>query len=156
MSDPVATYLKDHHAGATFAIDLLEELRDRKSGEDLGSFAEELLADVVSDLDVLEELIGRTGADDTSITKDVGAWLGEKGARLKLGTPVDGLGTLQTLEVLALGILGKLALWDALAEIAKLDGRFADIDFGRLVDRAREQHAAVEQRRLAAARQITR
>ncbi len=44
MSDPLATYLQDHLAGAMAGIEILEALRDQHAGEPLGSFATEMLA----------------------------------------------------------------------------------------------------------------
>jgi hypothetical protein len=35
MSDPLATYIEDHLAGATYAIDLLEAIRDQYAGDPL-------------------------------------------------------------------------------------------------------------------------
>lgn len=156
MSDPIATYLHDHHAGSRFAIDLLKDLRDQYAGKELGRFADELLVEVREDRALLDELTERAGSRSKSVTKEIGAWIGEKGTRLKLGSPQDGLGTLQTLETLGLGIQGKLALWKALAELAAEDARFRGVDFDRLIDRARAQHARIEEHRLTAAREMGR
>lgn len=156
MSDPIATYLHDHHAGSRFAIDLLKALRDQYTGTELGRFADELLVEIREDRALLGELVERAGSRAKSVTKEIGAWVGEKATRLKLGSPRDGLGTLQTLETLGLGVQGKLALWDALAELAAVDARFRGVDFDRLADRARAQHARIEEHRLAAARELGR
>lgn len=156
MSDPIATYLHDHHAGSRFAIDLLKALQDQYAGRELGRFADELLVEIREDRALLGELIERAGSRAKSVTKEIGAWIGEKATRLKLGSPRDGLGTLQTLETLGLGIQGKLALWNALEELAAEDGRFRGVDFRRLAERARSQHARVEERRLAAVREMGR
>ena len=43
MSDPLATYLHDHLAGAVHAIDLLESMRKQHMDEPLGRFAARLL-----------------------------------------------------------------------------------------------------------------
>ena len=61
------------------------------------------------------------------------------------------LGTFEALETLALGILGKLALWRALAVVAATDARLRGIDFDSLAARAQAQHARVEERRIEAA-----
>jgi hypothetical protein len=53
MSDPLATYLHDHLAGAVVAINLLEALRDQHDGELLGQFAAEQLVEVEADRAVL-------------------------------------------------------------------------------------------------------
>lgn len=43
MADPLATYLEDHIAGASYAIDLLGAIRDQHAGEPLGEFAAGML-----------------------------------------------------------------------------------------------------------------
>jgi hypothetical protein len=152
MSDPLATYLHDHLAGAVVAINLLEVLRDQHAGEPLGQFAAELLVEVAADRAVLQGLAERVGAGSSGL-KEAAAWLGEKVSRLKLRRrAAGGLGTFEALEALALGILGKLALWRALAVIAAVDVRLGGMDFDHLAARAQAQHAQVEERRLEAAR----
>jgi hypothetical protein len=61
------------------------------------------------------------------------------------------LGTFEALEALRLGILGKRALWQALAVVAEGDGRLRGMDFHHLAARAQAQHTQVEERRLEAA-----
>jgi hypothetical protein len=149
MSDSLATYLHDHLAGSNFAVELLEFLRDQHAGEPVGAFAATMLAEVEEDRRVLQGLIDRAGKG-ASIVKEAAAWLGEKLSELKLsGSP---LGTFEALEALALGILGKLALWRALELIADSDARVSGLDFRQLAERAQGQHSRVEERRLQAAR----
>jgi hypothetical protein len=152
MSDALGTYLQDHLAGAAVAVQLLETLRDDHPNEPLGRFAGELLVEIEADRAVLRALAERIGAA-TSPLKDATAWLTEKLARLKLGRSVAGaLGTYEALETLALGILGKLALWEALAVVLPTQPRLHGIDLDRLIARAKQQHAHVEAQRLSAAR----
>jgi hypothetical protein len=156
MSAPLATYLHDHLAGAVVAINLLEALRDRHAGEPLGQFAAELLTEVEADREVLQVLAERVGARSSAL-KEATAWLGEKVSRLKLRRrAAGGLGTFEALEALALGILGKLALWRAMALVAAADVRLHGVDFDHLAARAQAQHAQVEERRLEAARTALR
>jgi hypothetical protein len=54
--------------------------------------------------------------------------------------------------VLSLGLLGKLALCEALGTLTGADPRLAGFDFAMLGRRARQQHAAVEFQRLRIAR----
>jgi len=151
-NDPLATYLQDHLAGSAGAIELLEVLRDHHAGKPLGTFAESLLTEVKADREVLQALAERVGAG-SNVLQEATAWLGEKVTRLKLGHLAESeLGTFEALEALALGILGKLALWRALAVIAATEPRLQGMDFDSLASRAVAQQAAVEQRRLEAAR----
>jgi hypothetical protein len=149
--DPLATYLEDHLAGATGAIELLGRLRDQHAGDRLGALAAQLLEEIEADHAVLEALAARVG-QGSSVLKDATAWIGAKVSRLKLGGLSDDLGLLEALETLALGILGKRALWCALAVIAPTDGRLAGLDLAGLIARAESQHDRVEdeRRRMAA------
>jgi hypothetical protein len=148
MSDALGTYLHDHLAGAAYAIDLVELMRDQHKGNDLGEFAAWLLVEINADREVLRQLAERTGAASNTI-KELTAWLGEKVSRLKLshGTR-DGLGIFEALEFLEVGIHGKVELWRALAAVAAADTRLQGIDFEQLVARAEKQRAMVENRRL--------
>lgn len=149
MSEPLVVYLHDHLAGAVAGINLIEALREQHTGEPLGSFAAELLNEVEADRAVLEALAERVG-DGSSQVKNAAAWLTEKISRLKLGKDTGGeLGTFEALEALSLGILGKRALWRALATQRE---RFSELDFEQLASRAQGQYDRVEERRLELAR----
>jgi hypothetical protein len=152
MSDPLATYLHDHLAGSTCAVELLESLRDQHSKTELGGFAAAVLADVKEDQEVLQTIVDRVGKSGVDL-KQAAAWLAEKASELKLrhGDP-GGLGTLQALETLTLGIAGKLGLWRVLAVVTETDDRARGADFDKLIARAQEQHSRVEQRRMETAR----
>lgn len=155
MSDPLATYLHDHLAGSRIALDLLGALAEEHGGEPLGAFAEELRVEIDEDRQTLEDLSVLAGPAGTSLTKDGLAWLAEKAARVKLRRDAGhGLGTLEALETIALGILGKRALWRALAHVAGADGRLQGPDYGQLIARAETQFARVEERRLVVAREV--
>lgn len=147
---PLATYLHDHLAGAVAGTHLLEHLRDEHLGEALGQFAAELLAEIEEDRAILQQIAEHVGAGSSPL-KEATAWVGEKLSRLKLGGAKASLGTFETLETLGLGILGKLALWRALAVVAADDPRLRGFDLQRLAERARQQHARVEEHRLQVA-----
>jgi hypothetical protein len=150
--ESLGIYLRDHLAGAAAAIEILDLLHDNHAGEPLGKFAQVLRVDVEADRAVLAGLAQRAGGGP-SVVKEATAWLSAKVGRLKLGRDAAGtLGTLEALETLALGILGKLALWRALVLVAPAEPRLSGVDFGRLATRAETQHERVEERRLEAAR----
>lgn len=151
MSDNLATYLHDHLAGAVAGLELVEALRDQHEGEALGRFAAQLSGEIEADRRSLEELAKRVGPGGNPL-KEATAWLAEKVSRLKLGRQAGGeLGTFEALEALALGILGKQALWDALAVVSPQDPRLRGWDFGDFSRRAQAQHGRVEEQRLNAA-----
>jgi hypothetical protein len=151
MSDPLGTYLHDHLAGAAYAIDLAEFMRDQHKDDDLGQFASDLLVEIKMDRETLREVAERAGASAGTL-KELASWLGEKVSRLKLGHDAgSGLATFEALEFLTIGIHGKWALWRALAAVAPTDSRLAGTDFEKLAARAQAQHDKVNQRRLEAA-----
>jgi hypothetical protein len=154
MNDALSTYLHDHLAGAAFAIELLESLRDPPPPDALSVFASELLVEIEADRSLLRQL-AKPIEKHAAGTKEMVAWLAEKATRLKLRRNGDGLlGTFETLEALALGILGKEALWNTLAIAAIGDARLQGPNYEALAGRAREQHARVEARRLETAQAL--
>jgi hypothetical protein len=151
MRDPLGTYLHDHLAGAAHAINLVEFMRDRYEGGELGQFAAWLLVEIESDRTVLRQLAERASAGGRTV-KELAGWLGEKVSRLKLRhDDNDGLGLFEALEFLELGIHGKSELWRALAGVGPSDPRLRGINFEHLFNRAEKQRAEVESRRLRVA-----
>lgn len=148
MSD-LPTYLHDHLAGSNFAVGLLEFLRDQYAGEPFSDVMAGMLAEIEQDRGVLQSIIDREG-NGVPILKGAAVWFSEKLSEMKLSR--GSFGTFEALEALALGVLGKLALWQALAAIADADPRLEGVDFGQLADRAKKQHALAEKLRLQAAR----
>jgi hypothetical protein len=148
MSDPLATYLEDHLAGASAAVDLLESLRDQHASEPLGPLAAGWLEEITDDRKTLLGLIDRV-EHGPRVGKEAAAWLAEKVSRVKLGRISKGdLGTFQALETLSLGIQGKRALWKALAAAAPEDPRLGGPDYDGLIRGAESQFASVEEQRL--------
>jgi hypothetical protein len=156
MSDSLATYLHDHLAGAKAAIDLLEAMRDHQKDEQLRDSAAYLLAEVQTDRDTLKHLAEKVGSG-SNVLKEFTGWLSEKVTRLKLGqTSGEDFGTFEALEFLALGVRGKMAMWQALDVAAASDTRLAGYDFKELAASADSQYQKVEQQRLRAARTALR
>jgi hypothetical protein len=148
MNERIATYLNDHLAGARFAIELLERLRDAHADEPLGRFAGELLVNIDEDRALLQEIADQVGGEGNTF-KEATAWLAEKASRLKLRLGADAeLGVFEALEALSLGVLGKLALWNALKTLRDTRNSFERIDFDSLASRAIVQHAQLESLRL--------
>lgn len=149
MRDPLAVYLTDHFAGSRAAIDLLKFLRDQHQGEPMSKFATDMLVQIQADRDVLDDLVRQLGARRIAVLKEAVAFVGEKATHVKLRRRSSGgLGTFLVLESLALGVLGKLALWRALSAGVTQDRRLTSPDYDRLITRAREQHAKIEEQRL--------
>jgi hypothetical protein len=152
MSDPLPTYLHDHLGGAKAAIDLLEVMRDRQEEQPLKDFAANLLIEVKADRDTLQRLAEKVGSG-SNLFKELTGWAAEKATRLKLGQGSGGdFGTFEALEFLALGVRGKMGMWQALDVAAPGDTRLSGCDFKQLAERAEAQYQQVEQHRMQAAK----
>ncbi len=152
--DHIATYLNDHLAGATGAVELLEHLEKERAGTEVGRLAAELHAEVETDRQALKSIMERLQVSQ-SRTRKAAAWLGEKAAELKLrlDDPAGGsLRLFESLEALALGIEGKRSLWHALAAAAEEAPDLKVADYQDLIRRAEDQRSRVETARLEAAR----
>lgn len=147
--DHLAIYLNDHLAGATAALKILDALATEEGDAELNGFVRGLRQAISLDRDELTRLMGATGIAISSVRRAAG-WLGEKTTELKLtiDDPTNaGLGIFELFEALALGIDGKRALWSVL-RIVSTDVPSLRADYARLSQRADEQRAAVETRRL--------
>jgi hypothetical protein len=151
----LATYLNDHLAGSSVALELLEHLESTHAGSDVGRSAATLRADIAADRMELKELMRRLHVDE-SRTRKASAWLTEKltEIKLRLDDPQGGsLRLLEAFEALSLGIEGKRLLWRALANAAKDASALGSVDYERLIRRAEEQRSRVETMRLDAAKE---
>lgn len=157
MSNQVlTTYLNDHLAGSVAALEMLDRLIEHASMADVRGVLTRVRAEIKADQQTLERLMEQVGGEPSTL-RQMGGWLAEKVGQLKMlvDDPLRGtLQRLETLEVLALGIQGKLSLWRALSvaqpQLPQLNG----IDFGRLAARANEQYAEIEALRLESARRV--
>jgi hypothetical protein len=150
MSNNLTAYLHDHLAGSVAAIELIDDLVKAFDDAALKQFLADLKRDIESDQKVLEQLISGAGESE-GVVRKAAAWVSEKVARAKFkiaGEDLGGLGLVQALEMLALGIRGKELLWRALA--VSNWGPLRDIDLAKLERRAVEQQMRVEEKRVKA------
>lgn len=148
MSEPLAVYLHDHLGGAQIALEMLRIMRDQHEDEHFRQFAQGLLPEIEADDATLREISEKV-ASGVSELKQAGGWLLEKAVRLKLGHSKSAdFGMFESLEFLALGILGKHSLWRALSVASAQDERLREYDFEEFGRRALRQHAGVEEERL--------
>ena len=153
-SKPLHTYLNDHLAGSVAALELLDHLADLHQDPDRKRFFTGLYAEVEEDQKMLQQLLDKVGGKESTVRK-AAAWLGEKIGQAKLRLDDIGNGqlrVLEALETLGLGIHGKLMLWRALAAVVDRVPQLQGVDFGRLEQRAIQQHQRVEVQRLQTAR----
>ena len=151
--DHLSVYLNDHISGAVAAIKIIEDCRAHNPSGPLNEALTELLVQVKADHTVLKDIQARVPSSENPIKKFT-TWLFSRVIRLKLESILfqyNDLTRLEELEGLMLGIRGKLALWSALQAAASSDDRFADIDFERLQERARQQLELVAHHHIQAA-----
>jgi hypothetical protein len=152
--DRLSIYLNDHLAGATAGVELARRVAGSNRSTSYGPVLERLAEEIEEDRRTLEDIMERLSVRRDRL-KVALAWSGEKAGRLKLNGELlrySPLSRLEELEGLALGVEGKLALWQTLSDTYGDDSRLRGIDFEELIKRARSQRRRLErQRRRAAA-----
>ena len=149
----LATYLNDHLAGAVAALELLEQLEKAHAGAAVAGALSELRTEVDVDREALQSLMTQLGVTESK-PRRAAAWLAERLASLKLRLDDSGDGAFrlfESLEVVSLGIEGKLALWRTLSALAPALPGVGSLDYETLMLRAVEQRERAEGLRLRAA-----
>jgi hypothetical protein len=148
------TYLNDHLAGSVAALELLDHLIAHQQGRANEAALAELRREVEKDRKTLQGLLLEVGGKESRI-RQAAAWLAEKLGRAKLNLDDAGSGAfhmLEALEMLALGIQGKAALWRALTAVSGQLAQVSPLDYSALEQRALDQFQRVDTLRLQAAR----
>ena len=147
----LATYLNDHYAASVGAVELARRTAGSNRGTSYGAALEALAAEIEEDRQALRRIMQSLGIG-ADRAKGAIAWAAEKLGRFKLNGQLTGyspLSRLEELEILELGVTGKLLLWEALGRSTP-DGIRKD-ELTRLADRARDQRRRLEILRLDAA-----
>ena len=148
----LTAYLKEHAAGASMALDLLDHLISSHADTPDADFFKEIRGKVDADKTILDGILNRFETGESVVLNTL-TRLGEKAARVKFllaGADRGEMGRLEALEMLSLGIEGKRVLWLALESAAIPELQDRDLPARARV--AEEQRELVERRRLAAAR----
>lgn len=153
MPDNLTIYIHDHLAGARFAISLLADLAEQNLDGELAQFASTLRSEIEEDKSALEGVLTRLESPP-SIIKEASAWLSQKVGRIKFQLNSEPFSIFEALELLSVGILGKLALWNALKRLPVEHAAIQGFDLQHVADRARRQHAEVECRRISYAERV--
>lgn len=151
----LSTYLNDHLAGSVSALEMLGRLREAYHDRFDTSVFERIESGIQEDRSLLERLMQRLGVSHSPVRQAAG-WLAERAARLKLAIddPSDGaLRAFEMIELLSLGIEGRMSLWRSLSAIAADEQSLNDVDFEALIRRAREERERLEPLHAAAARE---
>ena len=147
-------YLNDHLAGSVAAVEVAERCRESNEGSALGAYLHEFLGEVREDQAVLRAVLERIGGRENPV-KQAGAWLLEKVGRAKLNGALleySDLSRVVELELLLLGVRGKLGLWNALDALGDPPAGIGDVDLPALRERAEHQLNQLEAHRLDAVR----
>jgi hypothetical protein len=148
----LAIYLNDHLAGSTGALELARRARSANRDTPFEDAFDRLATEIAEDRDALLDVMRRLEVARDPV-KEAAGWLAEKAGRLKLNGRLTGYSPLSRvleLEILALGVEGKRALWRALREVAARDARLEGVDLDALLRRAERQRRLLEQQRLRA------
>lgn len=148
MTELIATYLQDHHAGSSTGVDAFGRVAEYHSDERVRSAVGRIADEVEADQQSLEQIMALVGAK-TSTIKDVAGKVGEKVTRLKLNdrlTDRSPLSDVVELEALVMAVHGKGLLWEALLELD--DPRLDRAQLQRLSDRAESQRQELDHLRL--------
>lgn len=147
----LSIYLNDHLAGATAGVGRARAARDANEGTEFFEPLATVCREIEADRSSLESIMDDLGIGRSLIKTTLGD-LGEKAGRLKPNGQIRGyspLGRVIDLEVLLLGITGKLRLWTLLDDL--LDGETSS-DLPALSRRAEDQRTRVGRLQERAAR----
>jgi hypothetical protein len=146
------TYLNDHLAGSVTQLEILDQLAEEAT--DLKAALERLRIDIGADRQELITLMRHLDIKESRLRRATG-WIAEQIAEAKLVIDDDEGGhlrRLERLELMVLGIEGKLRLWQALEAASQLEPRLGILDYPWLIQRAHDQRVRVETLRLEAAK----
>lgn len=149
--DQLFEYVRDHLDAAYRSLDLLDYLREHAADPAMKSEAERLSAEAKADREVLEYLARELrGGSEYATAKP--RWRASRRNRARFSARGDGpLPQLAVLECVGLGLLGRVALWEAFIAMAVKNPGIPRLDYRGLRTRAKEQHTRVDsfRRRLA-------
>jgi hypothetical protein len=149
----IAIYLNDHLAGSTGGLELARRALGSNRGTPFEAPLERLAAQIGEDRAALADVMDRLGVARDPL-KVLAGWTAEKLGRAKLNGRLTGYSPYSRvleLEMLALGVEGKRALWRALERLAGDDARLTGVDLAALGRRAEAQRRLIERERLRAA-----
>jgi len=136
------TYLKDHYAGSAGGTGLCRRIAEGASGDAEQREVNDIAEAIEADQATLEEIMSRIGVSPSRF-KAVGAWIGEKGSRLKLRSSSEA-GRVFQYEAMIMGVTGKLQLWHSLLEIGPQVPEFRQPELEELKGRAADQQARLQ------------
>ena len=144
----LATYLRDHLAGADSAIQMVEGLSHEYGAGPEGSLFESLSEQFREDRGVVEGLLTDLGDTSQSVKRLAGRATGSALRMVAGGAPGD-LSLFRTLEALAIGVQGKRCLWQAAQALGSLPHPPGRRSFVELEADAVRQWETIDRHRLS-------
>jgi hypothetical protein len=142
----LAIYMNDQLALGVLWREIARRSARANHGTQTGAALADVASAIAEDVETFEELMRRLDVPRQP-AKPVLAMAGERLGRLKLNGRLKGyspLSRFEELDLLVMGIDGKVMLWTNLRDHAGLGARLPDIDFDALIERAREQRSRLE------------
>jgi hypothetical protein len=149
----LSLYINDHLAGSVGALRLLDRLRREVERPEVVRELGVVRRQVQEDQDTLHEMRRELGIG-RSRWREWGAMAAQLLSNLKFRLEASKHGEVQllhALDSLTMGIEGKKTLWHALRAAQEINPRLRLADYDRLLDRADEQLARLEELREPAA-----
>ena len=148
-------YMADQLALGVLWREIARRSQRSNEGTPVGDALTRVADEIAEDVATFEQIMGRLGFPKARV-KPALAIAGERVGRLKLNgrlTEYSPLSRFEELDVLRMGIDGKMVLWANLRDLAGLGARLPDVDFGALIERARRQRDTIEPFRQQAGRE---
>ena len=139
--DRLAAYLNDHLAGSIAARELAERRRKEPLDDDVAKFLDRFISEIEEDRYALRRAMETAGVDPQKWKElaAVGAsWLDRLRPRISPSSPQ----LVRDIELLVMGVRGKLLLWNALAKLS--DPPLSPSELGELMQRAERQLGQLE------------
>jgi hypothetical protein len=160
MSDRyLSIYLNDHLAGAVLARRIAERALVQNADHPVRDALRVLSREIEEDREALIRVMDLVGARRDPV-KPRAMWAAERVGRVfKFNGHLmkySPLSRYEELELLSLGVEGKLLMWRTLESLAQTDERLQGFDFATLIKRARAQREELERYRLDSASEAFR
>ena len=142
----LATYLREHLAGADTAIHMVQGLRDAYRGSPESTIFGSLYEQFLDDRAVVDGILAELGYTSRSVKRLAGRATG-RALRVVAGGAKGDLSLFRTLEALAIGVQGKRCLWRAAQALVALPHPPGRRSFVELEADAVRQWETIEQHR---------
>lgn len=142
-------YMNDHLAGSTGGLELARRARGNSNDPERTAMWSTLVDELEEERVILQDMLDRLEFSRNPVKATI-AWFAEKAGRLKPNGQLTGpsaLGQYVELEMMFIGVTGKLSMWRMLARVD--DPRLRDFDLNGLIEQAESQRLRLDEHRLS-------